>query len=68
MTLITKFLTILKRNSFFIWAICILILGLLITFKLLGNDLSRNSGIVMTLIGIIAIFYSLYSKKRKIRP
>jgi hypothetical protein len=68
MTLIIKILTILKRHGFFIWAICILILGLLVTFKLLGDDLSRNAGIAMITIGILAIFYSVYAKKRNFRP
>ena len=68
MTLIIKVLAILKRHGFFIFAICILILGLLVDFKLLGDDLSRNAGIAMTTIGILAIFYSLYAKKRNFRP
>jgi|GEM_PF-6925794 len=68
MTLIRKYLTILNGHKFLIWAVCVSILGLLVTFRLLGDDLSKTAGIVITIVGIIAIFYSLYSKKRNIRP
>lgn len=52
-----------KRHGFFIWAVLATILGLIITLRLLGNDVSEKAGIAMTIIGIIGILYSLYSKK-----
>jgi membrane protein DedA with SNARE-associated domain len=64
MTPITKYLTIIKIHGFLIWAILATILGLVITFRILGNDVSKKAGIVMTIIGIIGILYSLYSKKK----
>ncbi|MBN8835622.1 MAG: hypothetical protein J0I09_00030 [Sphingobacteriia bacterium] len=70
MTQFIKYLTIIKRHGFLIWAICILILGLLITFDIFGSngDLSKTSGIGMALIGVIAILYSFYCNKKNIRP
>ena len=69
MTQLIKYLEIIKRHGFFIWAVCVFIFGLLVSFNLLGGngDLSKRSGIGMAIIGVIAIFYSLYSKKRKIK-
>lgn len=66
MTLLIKYLIIIKRNGFLIWAVCTLILGLLVTFNIFGNieDLSKKSGIAMTIIGIIAIFIHVFKKEK----
>ena len=70
MTQLIKYLTIIKRHGFFIWAVCVFIFGLLVSFNLLeGNgDLSKRSGIGMVIIGVVAIFYSFYCKTKNIRP
>lgn len=63
-----SYVNFLKGHKFLVWAVLIMLLGILRIFNLIGNDLSLRSGIGLTICGIIALIYSWYSAKRNLKP
>jgi hypothetical protein len=64
MTFLVKLFSLVKKHSTLIFGLGIFTLGLLTFFRVF-NDLSKNAGIAMSIIGIITIVYSFYKRVSK---